>query len=190
MPQSLRKKETNMKLLTSLKTTIDNEHGFVLGTAILISAILLLAGVLAVWTSNTEVTIVRNEGQMIREFYDAEAGVIDAIENYNSGPTTWLTNDFLSADPAVASNLVTSTDENSDAVATVEVRCIESSATPIPSFSDAANTIPQQAHIGSPPPGSGYSLKYFEIRRYSLTATSTSGNTQVQVGTWKVFNKF
>jgi hypothetical protein len=127
---------------------------------------------------------------MIREFYDAEAGVIDAIENYNSGPTTWLTNDFLSADPAVASNLVTSTDENSDAVATVEVRCIESSATPIPSFSDAANTIPQQAHIGSPPPGSGYSLKYFEIRRYSLTATSTSGNTQVQVGTWKVFNKF
>ena len=179
-----------MKLYPTLKNTIDNENGFVLGTAILISAILLLAGVLAVWTSNTEVTIVRNEAQMIREFYDAEAGVIDAIENYNTGPTTWMTNDFLSSHPTVAANSVTSNDENGDSIATVEVRCIEPSATPIPSFSDAANTIPQQPHIGSPPPGSGYSLKYFEIRRYSLTATSTNGNTQVQVGAWKVFNKF
>jgi len=179
-----------MNLLTSLKATIDNEHGFVLGTAILISAILLLAGVLAMWTSNTELTIVRNEGQMIREFYDAEAGVVDAIENYNSGPTTWMTNDFLSADPTVAGNAVTSNDENGDAVAMVEARCIEPSATPIASFSDAANNIPQQPHISSPPPGSGYSLKYFEIRRYSLTATSNNGNTQVQVGAWKVFNKF
>ena len=180
----------DMKLLKLLKPPIDNEDGFVLGTAILVSAILLLAGVLAVWTSNTEVTIVRNEGQMIREFYDAEAGVVDAIENYNSGPTTWMTNDFLSADPTVAGSAVTSSDEHGEAVATVEVRCIEPSATPIPSFSDAANTVPQQPHIGAPPPGSGYSLKYFEIRRYSLTATSTRGNTQVQVGAWKVFNKF
>ena len=66
-----------MKLRQSLKSTIHNEHGFVLGTAILVSAILVLAGVLAVWTSNTEVKIARNEGQMIREFYNAEAGVID-----------------------------------------------------------------------------------------------------------------
>jgi len=179
-----------MKLFKSLKYTIHNENGFVLGTAILISAILLLSGVLAVWTSNTEVTIVRNEGQMIREFYNAEAGVVDAIENYNSGPTTWMTNNFLSSDPTVANNAVTSNDESGKVVATVEVRCIEPSATPIPSFSDAANNIPQQLHIGSPPPGSGYSLKYFEVRRYSLTATSTNGNTQVQVGAWKVFNKF
>ena len=179
-----------MKLFKSLKHTINNENGFVLGTAILVSAILILAGVLAVWTSNTEVSIVRNESQMIREFYDAEAGLVDAIENYNTGPTTWMTDTFLSSDPTVASNVVTSDDGGGNAVATVEVRCIESSATPISSFSEAANNIPQQPHIGSPPPGSGYSLKYFEIRRYSLTATSTEGNTQVQVGAWKVFNKF
>ena len=79
-----------MKLRQSLKNTIHNEHGFVLGTAILVSAILVLAGVLAVWTSNTEVKIVRNEGQMTREFYNAEGGVIDAIENYNSGSTNWI----------------------------------------------------------------------------------------------------
>jgi hypothetical protein len=179
-----------MKLPQSLKYTVNNEEGFVLGTAILVSAILLLAGVLAVWTSNTEVTIVRNESQMTREFYDAEAGVVDAIENYNTGPTTWMTNDFLSADPTVASNTVTSSDAGGNPIATVEVRCIEPSATPISNFSDGANNIPQQPHTGAPPPGSGYSLKYFEIRRYSITATSTTGNTQVQVGTWKVFNKF
>ena len=178
-------------MMKSLKHTLNNENGFVLGISILISTILLLAGVLAIWTANTEVKIVRNEGQMISEFYSAEAGVIDALENYDSGPTTWLTNDFLTADPTEANNTVISSEESGDAVATVEVRCIEQTATPIPPpFSDAANNIPRQPHIGAPPAGSGYSLKYFEIRRYSLTATSTNGNTQIQVGAWKVFNKF
>ena len=178
-------------MMKSLKHTLNNENGFVLGISILISTILLLAGVLAIWTANTEVKIVRNEGQMISEFYSAEAGVIDALENYDSGPTNWLTNDFLTADPTEANNTVISSEESGDAVATVEVRCIEQTATPIPPpFSDAANNIPRQPHIGAPPAGSGYSLRYFEIRRYSLTATSTNGNTQIQVGAWKVFNKF
>jgi hypothetical protein len=117
--------------------------------------------------------------------------VIDALENYKSGSTTWMTNAFLTSDPTVASNTVTSGDESGVAFATVEVRCIEQTATPIPPpFSDAANNIPRQPHIGAPPAGSGYSLKYFEVRRYSLTATSSNGNTQIQVGAWKVFNKF
>jgi hypothetical protein len=178
-------------MFKSLKHTLNNENGFVLGTSILVSAILVLAGVLAIWTSNTEVKIVRNEGQLTREFYSAEGGVIDALENYNSGPTTWLTDDFLTADPTTANNTIISSDESGDTVATVEVRCVEETATPIPPpFSAAANNIPQQPHIGSPPAGSGYSLKYFEVRRYSLTGTSTNGNTQIQVGAWKVFNKF
>lgn len=178
-------------MFESVKHTLNNENGFVLGTSILVSSILILAGVLAIWNANTEVKIVRNEGQMTREFYSAEAGVIDALENYNSGPTTWMTDDFLSADPTTANSTVASSDENGNAVATVEVRCIEETATPIPApFSDAANSIPLQPHIGAPPTGSGYSLKYFEVRRYSLTASSTTGNTQIQVGAWKVFNKF
>ena len=44
-----------MDMVKSLKHTIDNENGFVLGASILVSAILVLAGVLAIWTSNTEV---------------------------------------------------------------------------------------------------------------------------------------
>lgn len=179
-----------MDMGNSLKRTIDNENGFVLGASILVSAIVLLTGVLAIWTSNTEVKIVRNESQMIREFYNAEAGVIDALENYNSGSINWMTNDFLTAAPTDASSTVNSSDEAGNVVATVEVRCIESTATPVSGLSNSANNIPQQAHIGPPPAGSGYSLKYFEVRRYGITATSTNGNTQIQVGAWKVFNKF
>ena len=73
-------------MIPTLKNTITNEHGFVLGTSILVSAVLILAGVFAVWMANTEMLLVRNESQMIREFYDAEAGVVDAIENYNVPP--------------------------------------------------------------------------------------------------------
>jgi hypothetical protein len=179
-----------MNMVKSLKHTIGNENGFVLGASILVSAILVLAGVLAIWTSNTEVKIVRNEGQMIREFYNAEAGVIDALENYNDGSTNWMTNDFLTEDRTLAKQIVTSNDENGDPVASVEVRCIESSGTPVSGLKDDSNNLPLQPHIGPPPNGSGYSLKYFEVRRYGITAFSANGNTHIQVGAWKVFNKF
>ncbi len=177
-------------MVKSLKHIIDNENGFVLGASILVSAILVLAGVLAIWTSNTEVKIVRNEGQMIREFYNAEAGVIDALENYKSGSTNWMTNDFLTEDRTLAKKTVMSHDENGDLVARVEVRCIESSGTPVSGLEDDSNNLPLQPHIGPPPTGSGNSLKYFEVRRYGITAFSTNGNTHIQVGAWKVFNKF
>ena len=179
-----------MKILKSLKKPLHNEHGFILGTAIMVSAILVIAGVMAVWNSNTEVKIVRNEGQMTREFYNAEAGLIDAIENYNSGSTSWLTDDFLTENQTLAKKIVISNDENGDPIATVEVRCIESSGTPVAGLANDSNNLPLQPHIGPPPAGSGYSLKYFEIRRYGITAYSTRGNTHIQVGAWKVFNKF
>ena len=79
------------------KRLIKNEDGFMLGASILISALLLLAGVLALWASNTEVQVVRNDGEMTREFYDAEGGAIDAVANYNSDYTNWMTDSFLLA---------------------------------------------------------------------------------------------
>jgi hypothetical protein len=50
--------------------------------------------------------------------------------------------------------------------------------------------LPDQPHVAAPPSGSGFSLKYFEVRRYGITATSAAGNTQVQIGAYKVFNKY
>jgi len=176
-------------MINGLKKTIENEHGFVLGTAILVSAIMILAGTYAIWTANTELHMVRNESEMIREFYNAEAGVVDAIENYNedTASTQWLTNTFL-LDEEDASNVATYTDGGTP-LALVEVRCIRDSVYDSP-LSDAADKLPLQPHISTPPVGSGYSLKYFEVRRYAITATSANGNTQVQVGVWKIFNKY
>ena len=174
-------------MLQTLRKAIANEHGFVLGTSILVSAVLILAGVFAVWMANTEMLLVRNESQMIREFYDAEAGLVDAIENYNVPPTQWLTNDFLlDGDDAYS---IINYDIAGEPVATVEVRCIleDNSDTPL---TDAADHLPLQPHVGPPPVGSGYSLKYFQARRYGMTATSTQGNTQLQVGVFKIFNKY
>jgi hypothetical protein len=169
---------------------LDNQNGFILGASILVSAILIMAGVLALWTSTTEVQVVRNEGLMIQEFYNAEGGVIDALVNYNTGSTDWLTDDFLIADPTAAKNIVVSNGPDGQSLATIEARCIENSGATIAGLSEAANRLPRQNHISPPPAGSGYSLKYFEVRRYGITATSTDGKTRVQVGAWKVFNKY
>jgi hypothetical protein len=176
-------------MIDSLKKSIEDEHGFVMGTAILISAILVLAGAFAVWTANTEVHMVRNEGQLIREFYDAEAGVVDAIENYDTLPTRWLTHQFLMDDDEANYSAAYLDADSGDPVATVEVRCILNEVKDTPLTSPADN-LPLQPHRGPPPVGSGFSLKHFEIRRYGITATSSDGNTQLQVGVYKVFNKF
>ncbi len=180
----------NATLLESARGVLANEHGFVLGASILLSAILMLAGVLALWTSNTEMHVVRNEGDLTREFYNAEGGVIDALENYDTGAMRWMTDAFLLAAPTAAGTTVVSSTAEGNPAATVEVRCIEESGTPITGLSAAANNLPRQRHISSPPPGSGFSLKYFEVRRYGVTATSATGNTQVQIGAYKVFNKY
>ena len=174
-------------MIQTVKKTIANEHGFVLGTSILVSAVLILAGVFAVWMANTEMLLVRNEGQMIREFYDAEAGLVNAIENYNAPPDPWLTNEFLlDGDDAYKT---IDYDIGEDAVATIEVRCILDNVADTP-LTESADDLPLQPHVGPPPVGSGYSLKYFQVRRYGLTATSAQGNTQLQVGVFKIFNKY
>lgn len=171
------------------KRLIHNEDGFMLGASILISALLLLAGVLALWASNTEVQVVRNDGEMVREFYDAEGGAIDALANYNQNATNWMTDAFLLA-AAAGFTTVTSEDDLGLTVASIKVRAIEDTGSTLFGSGDPADNLPQMRHISPPPEGSGYSVIYFETRRYGITATSQSGNTQVQVGTWKAFNKY
>jgi hypothetical protein len=193
-------------MMTTAKQILTNEKGFVLGASILISAILLLAGVLALWTSTTEMHVVRNENDLTREFYTSEGAVIDALENYAIGSTTkggvgatqWLTNEFLLTGPSAAFHRYFSVDQNGQTVAEVRVRCIQDTpavidfnpGVPSVAADAAANNLPLQRHIAPPPVGSGYSLKYFEARRYGVTATSATGNTRIQVGAYKVFNKY
>ena len=157
-------------------------------TCLLLLATLTAVAIASIRTANTEVQIVRNEGQLVKEFYHAEAGLIDALENSD----TWITSAFLAQNATDANDTFDSTvnDDGGNPVASVETRCIESTGTTISGLSDAANELPTLDHIDAPPEESGYSMRYFEIRRFGVTVTSANGNTRMQVGTWKVFNKY
>ena len=72
----------------------------------------------------------------------------------------------------------------------IEIRCIKGSAATVAGLSATANDLPQMDHVSIPPIGSGYSLKYFEVRKYGITGTTSNGCSQVQLGAYKVFNKF
>ena len=174
--------------LTAFKHALEKEHGFVMLTSLLLLAILTAAGIAATRTANTEVQIVRNEQELVQAFYNTEAGAIDALQNTG----TWMTDAFFAAGETAANAILSSGVTNSagNPVATMEVRCIEASGTSINGLSSEANDLPTQSHIAPPAEGSGYSLKYFETRRYGVTAKSTDSNTCVQTGAWKVFNKF
>ncbi len=169
-----------------VKIALDSENGFAIIACLMIMSILLFAGVFGVQKSSTELSIVRNEGQILLEFYNAEAGLVDALENYK----TWMTHPFLlTGELAKKAYDSPFTDKGSTPVAAIQVRCIENSGTHV-FGGDPADDVPVMAHIGPPPAASGYSMLSFESRKYGITATSTDGNTQLQVGGWKVFNKF
>ncbi len=176
-------------MITAVKETINNESGFVLVLAVLMLAVITVIGVAATRTSETESRIAANERQIANEFYNAEGALIDTLETATS---TWAApaSGFLTDGETVAS-YTSSIDFDGDGTndATVEVRYIGDLGATIGGLSTAANDIPLVAHTGPPPPDSGYSMKHFEIRRYGVTTTSATGNTQIQTGVYKVFNK-
>ena len=178
-----------------IKKTVNNEDGMVMIFTLMVLMILTISGVAAINISNNETTIVRNEQLSSSEFYEAESGINDARINF----IDWLDNIFLMAGETVANQTLISNDENGNPVAIIQVRCIEGTNTPVfdtntstPEFDpgSVADEMPTMPHTGNPPVGSGYSVKNFEIRRYSITSTSNAGNTVVQAGVWKTFNKF
>lgn len=172
---------------STVKYTINNEKGFVLVAALLMVVVVTIIGIAATRTSETEIQISVNEREYVNQFYNTEGALIDTLER----PGTWLTTTFLTTPLNSANHIINNVDFNADGTpdADVEIRCIEETGTPISDLRDAANDLPLQKHIAPPPPGSGYSMKYFQVRRYGVTATSATGNTQIQTGVWKVFNK-
>lgn len=180
-----------------IKKTVNNEDGMVMIFALMVLMILTISGVAAINISNNETTIVRNEQLSSSEFYQAESGINDARINF----VDWLTNAFLVLPETVAFATFDSisSDANGNPVATIQVRCIEGTntpvfdtniSTPVIDPGSVADVMPTMPHKGNPPVGSGYSIKNFEVRRYSITSTSNAGNTVVQAGVWKTFNKY
>ncbi len=172
-------KTKKRRIPITIKDSVKNERGFALVTALLILAVLTLIGIAATTTSTVELKISGNESQSVNIFYNTEGVLINTLET----PTTWLTTDFLTAGETVASYAATVDDND------VEIRCIKSTGTPVSGLSGGANDLPVRLHRDSPPKGSGYSMKYFEVRRYGITTTSLTGKTSIQTGVWKVFNK-
>ncbi|MEA1947627.1 MAG: pilus assembly PilX N-terminal domain-containing protein [Thermodesulfobacteriota bacterium] len=174
-------------------TRIGNEDGSVIVLSMVLLVLLTILGISATRTSTIEVQIASNERHAVQNLYQAEAGDHFALEISK----TWMTNTFLTTaenaayvDSSVNPSLAVDIDSDGTDDATIEIRCIEATGNPIAVLSDGANDLPVQQHIVPPPVGSGYSLKSFEVRRYGITATSTNGGTQIQIGAYKVFNKF
>lgn len=169
------------------KAQTQNEDGYALLATMLLLVLLTVIGIAASHTSNVESQIGVNVKQYEDCFYDAEGALIQALENSNA----WLSVDFLTTAPTAA-NISYDTDANGDGTndTTVEVRCVESSATSIATLSAFADNVPADSHITAPPAGSGYSMKYFQVRKYAVSVNYSTCNTNVQSGVWKVFNKF
>lgn len=170
-----------------LTNTIEKQDGIVSIMTLMIIVILTAMGIMAINVTTSETKIVRNEQFADMDFYQAEAGINDARVNYNN----WMDDTFLSQDETTASKDIDSvaTDTAGNPLATLQVRCIERTRTPV--FNGGvADRIPAMSHIGPPPPESGSGMKGFQARRYSITATSSSGGgTVVQAGVYKEFSK-
>ena len=173
---------------TKVENTLNNENGMIMVVVLIILVIITLLGLTASQTAMTEIQIATNERRLVEDLCRGEGVLTDTLET----SPAWMTDAFLTADPTTAAASVTRVvDFNGGGNdATVEVRCIEVTGTAVAGLSASANSLPVSPHITPPPAGSGYSLKYFEARRYGVTATSSTGNTQVQAGVFKVFNKF
>ncbi|MFH1718460.1 MAG: pilus assembly PilX N-terminal domain-containing protein [Planctomycetota bacterium] len=174
-------------MTATVKNTLNNESGMVLIIVLLMLVIVTILGIAATRTSDTEMQIASNERQLVNDFYVAEGGLIGALET-----PPWLTDPVFLTAAETAASYTGTVDFNADGTpdANVEVRCIEDTGASVAGLSTAANNLPVSPHIAPPPAGSGYSLGKFEVRRYGVTVTSATGNTRVQTGVWKVFNKF
>jgi PilX N-terminal len=173
---------------TSLLT---NKNGSVVVLALIMLVLLTLLGMAVTRTSSIEVQIASNDRQAVDNLYKAESADHYALEISD----IWMTDPFLEAAETSANDdrlIDLDGDGNNDV--RIEIRCIEATGTPVVlpdgDLSPGANNLPIMQHITVPPAGSGYSLKYFEVRKYGITGTTLSGGSQVQLGAYKVFNKF
>ncbi len=147
-------------------------------------AILMLLGVSAIKISNTQSIIVKNRQQAVQDLYDAEAGINYALANSD----LWLPDLFGNTTSGDSYKSIDYLIESDKKVA-IEIREITEPKVVFGDLSSWANDLPIQKHVSAPPPGAGFGMKNFEVRRYGITSGTYKGNTKIQVGVWKIFNK-
>jgi Tfp pilus assembly protein PilX len=142
---------------------INNENGSVVVLALIMVVLLSLLGMAVTRTSSIDVQVSSNETRAVQDLYKAESADNYALEDTSN----WMTSAFLLAnqDTTAASvpGLTLDTDGDSVPDTTYEIRYIKNNVTDIAGMSiPASNDLPVMNHKAPPPPGSGYSLKYFD----------------------------
>jgi len=167
-----------------MKTLLQNERGNSLILVIIILFAVTMAGMLGLTETEREIQRSGVAKFKVIDFYHADAGISAAVST--SGD--WLTDSFLSADVTTASfTYAVSADIEGTTTALASV-----TALPIQDLNATVATtrgLPFAAHIGIPPAGSGFGIGKFQTRRYALTSVSSTTDTTLQVGVWKIFNK-
>jgi hypothetical protein len=164
-----------------------NEDGYVLLVTVLLLLILTIIGIAAIHTATVEIQLSGNNRRIVEKFYVSEGSLITVLENSH----WWLGEDFIKSGEVYANwSRELDFDEDGTNDVLVEVRCVEPTQSNIATLTRAANNIPSGRHIAPPPINSGYSARYFKIRKYAVTATDLTSGTHLQSGVWKVFGEF
>lgn len=173
-----------------------SQDGYAMMTTMMILVLLTVIGIAATNTSNVELQITSNSKEVVEDFYVSEGTIVWGLENAGD----WLSIPFIQVGEAIHDNAVVSDysvggwsdnvdfDGDGEDDALIEARVLTNVTTTIPGLGASGNDVPVQIFKGPAPPNSGYSSKDFIIRKFSVTATSLRGGTDVQAGTWKIFN--
>jgi hypothetical protein len=165
-------------------------------TTMMLVVLLTVIGLAATNTSNVEVQISSNSKEIVEDFYDSEGAVVWGLENNGN----WLSLPLIQVGEALHYEEVVSDltaggwssdvdfDNDGENDALVEARVIVHQTQTIPGLSTSGNDVPIIDFKTSPPANSGYSDSEFRIRKFSVTATSLRGGTDVQAGSFKIFN--
>lgn len=184
----------------------NNERGFIMGVVIMLSLILLIIVTMAIWSTTNESRIVRNTGAITQEFYNAESGIVGAMNHSN----LWLTNEFVSgnhntsyvkmnifddgsvliyeSEPEITNKGNGPATVGAQQIAEVQIRHIDSygaDGKPV-RITDGGNFVlwekadeyPNMPHVGNP---SGGSAK-LEGHYYSITSMDINDNSIIQIG--------
>lgn len=162
-----------------------NENkGSILVISVIILMLLSIIGVAAFNTTKIELYIARNDKIYKENFYLCESALHTCLADQS-----WLVSNSSLFNSTNMNPVSYPLDMNSDGIneTLIEISRISTSST------NGTFDIPSIPHIVSPPAGSGFGMKDFEVRRYALTvstnSTTGSGRNVIQGGCWKVFKK-
>ncbi|RLB67826.1 MAG: hypothetical protein DRH08_02660 [Deltaproteobacteria bacterium] len=157
----------------------DRENGRIIIMVLIVVFTLSAFWFIALSVTGSELQIVGGRKSAAQQFFDAEAGLNAAIENFDTLYNTLL----LESDLTIAVATLSPTDPTTANRVVAEVTCRpiqDEDATLAASYN-----LPVQAHEFSCPPGSGGGVNTTICRRYGITAVANG--KEIQIGVFRPF---